>query len=143
VEDLRQQVESELFSDILPFWLKHTIDDEHGGFRGQIANDLTIDPRADKGIILNARILWTFSRAYRAYRDPVYLATARRAYEYLTCFFWDQEFGGVYWIRAGVHGLFAGRVFPRHGRRRCAGQGDGHGGEDRVFWTRCGARRLF
>ena len=98
MEDLRQQVESELFSDILPFWLKHTIDDEHGGFRGQIANDLTIDPRADKGIILNARILWTFSRAYRAYRDPVYLATARRAYEYLTCFFWDQEFGGVYWM---------------------------------------------
>ena len=98
MRDLRQQVESELLSDILPFWLKYTIDEEHGGFRGQIANDLTIDPKADKGIILNARILWTFSRAYRAYRDPVYLATAERAYEYLTRFFWDQEFGGVYWM---------------------------------------------
>lgn len=98
MRDFRQQVESELLSDILPFWLKHTIDDEHGGFRGQIANDLTIDPKADKGIILNARILWTFSRAYRAYRDPVYLATAQRAYEYLTRFFWDQKFGGVYWM---------------------------------------------
>jgi mannobiose 2-epimerase len=98
MQDFRQQVESELLSDILPFWLKYTIDEEHGGFRGQIANDLTIDPRADKGIILNARILWTFSRAYRAYRDPVYLATAQRAYEYLTRFFWDQEFGGVYWM---------------------------------------------
>jgi mannobiose 2-epimerase len=72
MQDFRQQVESELLSDILPFWLKYTIDEEHGGFHGQIANDLTIDPRADKGIILNARILWTFSRAYRAYRDPVY-----------------------------------------------------------------------
>jgi mannobiose 2-epimerase len=91
-------VESELLSDILPFWLEHTIDEEHGGFRGRISNDLTIDSRADKGIILNARILWTFSRAYRAYRDPVYLATAQRAYEYLTRFFWDQEFGGVYWM---------------------------------------------
>ena len=98
VRDLRQQVESELLSDILPFWLEHTIDEEHGGFRGRISNDLTIDARADKGIILNARILWTFSRAYRAYRDPVYLATAQRAYEYLTRFFWDQEFGGVYWM---------------------------------------------
>jgi mannobiose 2-epimerase len=98
MQDLRQQVESELLSDILPFWLKHTIDEEHGGFRGQISNDLSIDPRADKGIILNARILWTFSRAFRVYRDPVYLATAQRAYEYLTRFFWDQEFGGVYWM---------------------------------------------
>jgi len=34
VRDLRQQVESELLSDILPFWLKYTIDEEHGGFRG-------------------------------------------------------------------------------------------------------------
>jgi mannobiose 2-epimerase len=91
-------VETELLSDILPFWLKYTIDEDHGGFRGQISNDLTIDPHADKGLILNARILWTFSKAYSVYRDPVYLATARRAYEYLDRFFWDHEFGGVYWM---------------------------------------------
>ena len=94
--DLRKKVESELLSDILPFWLKYTIDEEYGGFRGQVSNDLTIDPHADKGLILNARILWTFSKAYSVYRDPVYLATARRAYEYLDRFFWDREFGGVY-----------------------------------------------
>jgi mannobiose 2-epimerase len=98
VQDLRQKVEAELRSDILPFWLKYSIDDEYGGFRGQIANDLTIDPHAAKGLILNARILWTFSKAFSVYRDPVYLATARRAYEYLTRYFWDAEFGGVYWM---------------------------------------------
>ena len=65
----------------------HTIDDEFGGFRGQIANDLTIDPQAAKGLILNARILWTFSSAFSVYRDPIYLETARRAYDYLIrCF---------------------------------------------------------
>jgi mannobiose 2-epimerase len=98
VYDLRKKVESELLSDILPFWLKYTIDEEYGGFRGQISNELTIDPHAGKGLILNARILWTFSKAYSVYRDPVYLATARRAYEYLDRFFWDSEFGGVYWM---------------------------------------------
>jgi mannobiose 2-epimerase len=98
VDDLRQRVEEELTSDILPFWLKHCIDDEHGGFRGQIANDLTIDRHAAKGLILNARILWTFSKAFGVYRDPVYLATARRAYEYISQYFWDNEFGGVYWM---------------------------------------------
>ena len=98
MDDLRQRVEAELCSNILPFWLKYTIDEEFGGFRGRISNDLTIDPHAAKGLILNARILWTFSKAYSVYRDPVYLSTARRAYDYLTRYFWDAEFGGVYWM---------------------------------------------
>ncbi len=34
----------ELRGDILPFWLKYAVDDEFGGFRGQITNDLKIDP---------------------------------------------------------------------------------------------------
>lgn len=95
---LRERVERELLGDILPFWLKYTVDEEHGGFRGQIANDLTIDPRADKGLILNARILWTFAKAYKVYGDEVYLQTAERAYEYLQRSFWDEEYGGVYWM---------------------------------------------
>jgi mannobiose 2-epimerase len=98
VQDLRQKAETELLCDILPFWLEYTLDEDYGGFRGQISNDLTIDPHADKGLILNARILWTFSRAFSVYRDPVYLAAARRAYDYLCQFFWDREFGGVHWM---------------------------------------------
>ncbi len=98
MQELRKQVENELRSDILPFWLKYTIDDEYGGFRGQITNDLVIDPHAQKGLILNARILWTFAKAYSVYREDIYLKTARRAYDYLTRYFWDVEFGGVYWM---------------------------------------------
>jgi mannobiose 2-epimerase len=98
VQKLRERVELELRGDILPFWLKYAVDDEYGGFRGQIANDLTIDPLAHKGLILNARILWTFAKAYKVYGEEVYLRTARRAYEYLRQFFWDAEFGGVYWM---------------------------------------------
>ena len=98
MDGLRERVERELRGDILPFWLKYAVDDEYGGFRGQIANDLTVDPRAHKGLILNARILWTFAKAYKVYGDAVYRETARRAYEYLTKYFWDAEFGGVYWM---------------------------------------------
>jgi len=95
---LRERVERELRGDILPFWLKYAVDDEFGGFHGQITNDLKIDPRAHKGLILNARILWTFSKAYKVYGYESYLGTARRAYEYLRRYFWDTEFGGVYWM---------------------------------------------
>jgi mannobiose 2-epimerase len=115
VNDLRARVEAELRSGILPFWLEHTIDEEHGGFRGQIANDLAIDPHASKGIILNARILWTFSKAFSVYSEPAYLAAARRAYEYLCRHFWDDEFGGVYWMVD-----YAGR--PLDTKKRIYGQ---------------------
>jgi mannobiose 2-epimerase len=98
VHELRQKVEAELLNNILPFWLENTLDKKYGGFKGQIANDLTSAPRASKGLILNARILWTFAKAYSVYRDPVYLATARRAFEYICAAFWDNEFGGLYWM---------------------------------------------
>lgn len=96
--DLKQRVEKELRSNILPFWLKYAVDEEFGGFRGQITNDLVIDPEADKGLILNARILWTFSKAYSVYQEDVFLRTANRAYDYILRHFWDDEFGGVYWM---------------------------------------------
>ncbi|MFI5096925.1 MAG: AGE family epimerase/isomerase [Candidatus Acidiferrales bacterium] len=98
MDGLRERVERELLGDILPFWLKYAVDHEFGGFRGQIANDLTIDPLAHKGLILNARILWTFAKAYQVYHDDMYLRTTQRAYEYLRRYFWDAEFGGVYWM---------------------------------------------
>jgi len=98
VSDLKTRVEKELRSTILPFWLKYTIDNDFGGFRGQITNDLVIDPKADKGLILNARILWTFAKAYSVYREDVYLRTATRARDYILRHFWDNEFGGVYWM---------------------------------------------
>jgi len=98
MQGLRHRVEHELLSNILPFWLKHTIDDQYGGFRGQISNDLIIDPLANKGLILNARILWTFSKAFTVYQDEIYRETARRAYEYIAQYFLDPQHGGVYWM---------------------------------------------
>ena len=46
---------------------------------------------------MNARILWTFSAAYRLLRKPEYLETATRAKRYLIDKFYDQEFEGIYW----------------------------------------------
>lgn len=115
MRDLRLRVEAELQSGILPFWLSRSFDEEYGGFRGLIANDLTIDPHAPKGIILNARILWTFSKAYSVYKNSAYLAAARRAYEYIDRHFRDEEFGGVYWMVD-----FAGR--PLETKKRIYGQ---------------------
>jgi mannobiose 2-epimerase len=50
-----------------------------------------------RSAVLTARILWTYSTAYRVYHDARYLAMARRARDYLTQKFWDHDCGGVYW----------------------------------------------
>ncbi len=83
--------------DILPFWMSHAPDEEYGGFVGAIENDLTVRAAAPKGVILNARILWTFSRAYCIYREEPLLRMAERAYDYVLQHFWDPDNGGVYW----------------------------------------------
>ena len=98
METLRKSIESELLGNILPFWLKYGIDPVYGGFRGQVSNDLVINERADKGLILNARILWTFAKVYSVYGEEQYLDAARRAYDYLAEHFRDKEFDGVYWM---------------------------------------------
>ncbi len=93
----RERAESELRQDILPFWMHHAPDEEYGGFVGAIENDLTVRAAAPKGVILNARILWTFSRAYRIYREEPLLWMAERAYDYMLQRFWDPDYRGVYW----------------------------------------------
>lgn len=87
----------ELTENILPFWIGKMQDAEHGGFYGRIDGEDKPHRDANKGSVLNARILWTFSAAYRILGDEQYLEMAKRAYEYIKQYFIDEEFGGVYW----------------------------------------------
>ena len=86
-----------LEQNILRFWLDKMIDREHGGFYGRIDGKEVLHPEAEKGAILNARILWTFSAAYRVLGNIDYLEASKRAYEYIINHFIDKEYGGVYW----------------------------------------------
>lgn len=93
MEDVRQC----LTENILPFWLNRMQDMERGGWYGQMLADGTIVGDAPRGAILNARILWAFSAAYRILGKPEYLAAATRTYEYICQHFVDREYGGTYW----------------------------------------------
>jgi mannobiose 2-epimerase len=92
-----QDMRAEL-TRITDFWLANTLDERQGGFIGQMDSAGQIDTQADKGSILNARILWTFSAAYRHTENPAHLAAATRAFEYLLAHFIDNEHGGIYWL---------------------------------------------
>jgi mannobiose 2-epimerase len=98
LEILKSEVKDELVSNILPFWMTKMIDSQNGGFYGRIDGSGNVFKEADKGCVLNARILWTFSSAFRILNDPDYLKMAERAKDYLLGHFLDKEFGGVYWL---------------------------------------------
>lgn len=97
LRQLKQEMQDELTGNILPFWLNKMIDNERGGFYGRIDGKNILHPDAEKGGILNARILWTFSAAYRVLGKAEYLEMATRAKDYILKHFYDHEFGGTYW----------------------------------------------
>lgn len=92
----RQDMEDELRS-ILQYWMQRMPDQTEGGFFGRIDGQDIVHPDAPKGVVLNSRILWTFSAAYEHTRDAAYLGVATRAFEYLRQKFIDPVYGGVYW----------------------------------------------
>ena len=97
VSIFKQEVREVLEDNILRFWIERMQDEEHGGFYGRIDNNNVLYADADKGAILNARILWTFSAAYRVLGKSEYLKIATRAKRYFIDHFIDPEYGGVYW----------------------------------------------
>ena len=86
-----------LEANILSFWQERMVDYQQGGFYGRIDGYNVLHPDAEKGAVLNARILWTFSAAARVLNNTPYRILAARAYDYLMQWFMDREQGGVYW----------------------------------------------
>ena len=97
VDMMKLEMQDVLENNILPFWLEKMQDNENGGFYGRIDGSGVLHPDAEKGAILNARILWSFSAAYRVLQKEEYLEAATRAKDYLIEHFIDPEYGGVYW----------------------------------------------
>jgi mannobiose 2-epimerase len=115
---LRVAAEKELREGILPFWGSHAPDRERGGFVGAVTMDGRPDPDATKGGVLNARILWTYSAAFRRFGDEQYRELADRAFEYLLSKFWDADHSGLFWE-------LDGEGTPLTGRKQTYGQAFG------------------
>ena len=95
-----QQLKSELTAEldsILKYWSNHTLDNQNGGFIGQIDFNNHFIANAEKGSVLNARILWSFSASYQVTKNKEHKKLATRAFEFLSNYFYDAEFGGLFW----------------------------------------------
>ena len=95
INNFKQEVRENLTSCILPYWLK--LKDPRGGFYGEVKAEGTVLRDASRGVILNARIIWSFAAAYQAIPDKEYLLAAIHAKDWFLKHFCDHKYGGVYW----------------------------------------------
>ena len=118
---MKQEMQDVLEKNILRFWLDKMVDHEHGGFYGRIDGNGVLHPEAEKGAILNARILWAFSAAYRVFShlSPLtsylseYLEAATRAKDYLKQYADTTKADGSFEIKAKDRPTEYMRVFVR------------------------------
>ncbi|MCY2685532.1 AGE family epimerase/isomerase [Salinimicrobium sp. TH3] len=90
---------SEELENILKYWKEFSVDKKNGGFIGQRDHYNKEIPNASKGIILNTRILWSFSAIanHKKEKEGELRFLADRAYGYIKKAFRDDIFGGVFW----------------------------------------------
>jgi mannobiose 2-epimerase len=96
MNQLKNEVFINLTKNLLPYWSTRMIDNQNSGFYGRINVNNQVFSEEDKGGILNARILWTYSSAYRILKDTVYLRLATRSKNYIMSHFIDKKYGGAY-----------------------------------------------
>jgi len=97
LEKLKNEVTSILKENILPFWTNNLVDYNSGGFYGRVDGNNELHKDSDRGGILNARILWTYSAAFRTLKDDSYLKIANHSRNYILNHFIDHENGGAYY----------------------------------------------
>jgi N-acylglucosamine 2-epimerase len=80
---LRERYRSSLFDDVTPWWLRHSLDRECGGYYSLLERDGR--PWAtDKYMWMAGREIWMFSHLYNHHRpDPEWLEAARWGAEFL------------------------------------------------------------
>jgi mannobiose 2-epimerase len=94
---LRKQFSTELIENILAYWKSKPLDLKNGGFFGAITNDNQIINAVERSAVLCGRLLWTFSTAYTMEKSGDYLMVASWFYDYLSAYFWDTKYEGIYW----------------------------------------------
>jgi N-acylglucosamine 2-epimerase len=72
-----------LLEDVVPFWLRHGVDREHGGFLTAVDRDGTLLD-SDKSVWFQGRGAWTFATLFNTVeQNPAWLAAARGGIDFL------------------------------------------------------------
>ncbi len=83
IADSRRLYRQTLLDDVVPFWLRHGVDREHGGLRNMM-DDAGNPTGTDKFLWSQGRGLWTFAALWnRIDRRPEWLAVADHIFNFI------------------------------------------------------------
>ena len=100
--DLRGRMLAHLGESLLPFWLEHCVDGEHGGFLTELGRDGSVRG-GDKMLVTQARTIGMLARLWReGYHDPRIRQAAEQGLEFLAQNFSDEAEEGWFWRVAPV-----------------------------------------
>lgn len=91
IEELVELYRISLLEDVIPFWMNNAIDRTHGGFLNSLDRDGSVY-NTDKGMWIQCRAVWTFSKLYNEVeRRHEWLDAARRGYEFIAKHGFDND----------------------------------------------------
>lgn len=80
-----------LLDDVVPFWLTHTLDREHGGYFNSVDREGNVYD-SDKSMWLQARAVWTLAKLYNTVeKRPEWLEAARSIYDFMAQHGFDSD----------------------------------------------------
>jgi len=89
--ELREIYRRELFDSVVPFWLDHSLDHEHGGQFNSLDRDGAVFD-SDKSMWLQGRALWMFAKLYNEVEPRTeWLEAARHIYDFIMRFGFDSD----------------------------------------------------
>jgi mannobiose 2-epimerase len=93
----------QLLNEVLPFWESHAVDHEYGGFWTHLHSDGGRYSRGDKYLVMQTRMIYSFSIGYRVSGERRHLDIAAQGVDFLKRHFRDTRRGGWVWTvtRAG------------------------------------------
>ncbi len=92
-----------LLEDTLPFWLKHALDHEHGGYMTSVARDGSLLD-TDKGVWQQGRFAWLLLKLYNTVeKRSEWLAAAELGIRFLDQYCLDES-DGRYWFHVTREG---------------------------------------
>lgn len=93
--ELREHYRAALFDDVIPWWMRHSLDREYGGYYSQIERDGT-PYTTDKYMWMNGRQLWMLSHLYNTHEPrPEWLDAAKLGHDFMARFAWRED-GGMH-----------------------------------------------
>jgi N-acylglucosamine 2-epimerase len=91
IADLLSQYRHCLFDDVIPFWIKHSIDQQHGGYLTCLDRDGSVYG-TDKAMWLQGREVWMLSKLYNTVeKRSEWIEAARTGYDFLVTHGFDTD----------------------------------------------------